>query len=104
MKKRPTQEHGSRAISGPPPTFSLRDTRGRMVSQIKASLTPDEYRRIVEAIPVVTGRTGTKCNLPETIAYLAMLGLDALAAGDEAMRNEIRAHAARSVHPKSSTV
>lgn len=92
-----------RAISGPAPTFSLRDTRGRTVSQIKASLTPEEYRRIVEAIPTVTGLTGAKCNLPETIAFLAVMGLEALAAGSEARRNEIRAHAARSIHQKSST-
>ena len=90
-----------RAISGPAPTFTMRDTRGRMVSQIKASLTPDEYRRIVEAIPTVIGLTGSRCNLPETIAFLAVMGLEALAAGSEATRNEIRAHAARSVHPKN---
>lgn len=90
-----------RAISGPAPTFTMRDTRGRTVSQIKASLTPEEYRRIVEAIPAVTGLTGAKCNLPETIAFLAVLGLEALAAGSEARRNEVRAHTARSIHPKN---
>lgn len=103
MKKKPTDQLSSRAISGPAPTFSLRDTRGRTVSQIKASLTREEYDCIVKAIPTVIGLTGSRCNLPETIAFLAVLGLDALAAGSEATRNEVRAHAARSIHQKSST-